>query len=138
MALRDDHALDAQHDAGGAPSGLRPDRLGQGAPGTGGGDAARVEEFADPGGHAFSWAIGRAAAAQPLCGLQLPVLIGGAVVVEYIFGLPGIGRLVVDSIKIRDYPIITGVNVYAAIFVLVINIIIDLSYAWLDPRIRFK
>ena len=59
-------------------------------------------------------------------------------VVEYIFGLPGIGRLVVDSIKIRDYPIITGVNVYAAIFVLVINIIIDLSYAWLDPRIRFK
>ncbi len=73
-----------------------------------------------------------------MVGLQLPVLIGGAVVVEYIFGLPGIGRLVVDSIKIRDYPIITGVNVYAAIFVLVINIIIDLSYAWLDPRIRFK
>jgi peptide/nickel transport system permease protein len=73
-----------------------------------------------------------------MVGLQLPVLIGGAVVVERIFALPGLGRSMVDAVSKRDYPIISGINLFLAAFVLVINIVIDVSYAWLDPRIRYK
>jgi peptide/nickel transport system permease protein len=73
-----------------------------------------------------------------MVGLQLPVLIGGAVVVEYLFGLPGLGSLIVRSLEKRDYPIVSGANLFMGGFVLVINLVIDLTYAWLDPRIRYK
>ncbi len=52
--------------------------------------------------------IGRAAAAQPLCGLQLPILVGGAVIMENIFNLPGLGRLLLDALTDRDYPVVSG------------------------------
>ena len=71
-------------------------------------------------------------------GLQLPFVIGGAVVVESIFGLPGLGKIMLESIKARDYPIISGINLILATVVLSINLLVDISYAWLDPRIRYR
>ena len=71
-------------------------------------------------------------------GLQLPVLIGGAVVVEHIFNIPGIGSLVVRTLEQRDYPLLAGLNMMMAGFVLLVNVIVDISYAWLDPRIQYK
>ena len=73
-----------------------------------------------------------------MIGLQLPVLIGGAVVVEQIFGLPGLGSHLVRALEKRDYPIVSGINLLMAGFVLLVNVIIDISYAWLDPRIRYR
>ena len=73
-----------------------------------------------------------------IVGLQLPVLIGGTVIVEQVFNLPGIGRLMLDALSKRDYPIISGINIVLASFVLVINLVVDLTYAYLDPRIRFR
>ena len=73
-----------------------------------------------------------------MVGLQLPVMIGGAVLVELIFGLPGMGMLLVKSLNTRDYTIVSGVNLFMAAFVLVTNLFVDISYAWLDPRIRYK
>ena len=71
-------------------------------------------------------------------GMQLPILIGGAVIIEQIFALPGIGRYLVDAINRRDYPIISGINLVIATFVLFCNLGIDLTYAWLDPRVQFR
>ena len=70
-------------------------------------------------------------------GMQIPVLIGGAVVTEQIFGWPGLGSLMVQSINARDYPTIMGITVVIAVVVLVGNLMIDLLYNLLDPRIRY-
>ncbi|MGU3399920.1 ABC transporter permease [Brucellaceae bacterium D45D] len=71
-------------------------------------------------------------------GLGLALLIGGVVVTESVFNIPGVGRLVVDAINQRDYPIIQGVTlVFSAIYVL-INLGIDISYALIDPRMRTR
>jgi len=71
-------------------------------------------------------------------GVQFPFVIGGAVVVESIFGLPGLGKMMVESINARDYPIISGINIILATVVLSVNLLVDISYAWLDPRIRYR
>lgn len=71
-------------------------------------------------------------------GLNVPVVIGGSVIIEQIFGLPGMGRLAVEAAFLRDYPVIVGVTLVFSLFVLVIILITDLSYAFLDPRIRYK
>lgn len=71
-------------------------------------------------------------------GSMLPFLVGGAVVTEQIFAWPGLGSLMVLSINSRDYPVIMGITVFIAIAVLVGNIIIDLIYGLLDPRIRYN
>jgi peptide/nickel transport system permease protein len=60
------------------------------------------------------------------------------VVTETVFSLPGIGRLVVESILRRDYPVIQGVVLVIVCLCLVINLIVDLAYAWLDPRVSLK
>lgn len=73
-----------------------------------------------------------------IVGLQLPMLIGGTVIVEDIFNLPGMGRLLVAGIRNRDEPVIAGVVVLYAIGVMVINLAVDMIYAFLDPRIRYK
>jgi len=73
-----------------------------------------------------------------LFGLYLPVLIGGTVIVEQIFVLPGMGQLMFDAINQRDYPIITGCMLLIGLAVLVSNLLVDLSYGFLDPKIRFK
>lgn len=71
-------------------------------------------------------------------GFEIPILIGGEVVIESIFALPGIGRYLVDAINRRDYTIISSVNLVVATVVLGLNLVIDLTYAWLDPRIQYS
>jgi len=73
-----------------------------------------------------------------IIGFQLPVLIGGAVIMEQIFALPGIGRLMLDAIFQRDYPIVSGVMLFMAFFVLLINLGVDLTYGFLDPRVHYR
>lgn len=72
-----------------------------------------------------------------MIGLQLPVLIGGAVIVEKIFNVPGLGSLLIEALEKRDYPVVTAINLLMAGFVLSVNVLIDIAYAWLDPRIRY-
>jgi peptide/nickel transport system permease protein len=71
-------------------------------------------------------------------GLQLGGLIGGAVITEYVFALPGVGRLVVDAVFARDYPLVQGVVLLIAVGYIVSNLVVDLIYGWLDPRIRYR
>jgi peptide/nickel transport system permease protein len=72
-----------------------------------------------------------------IIGIGVALLISGVVVTETVFAIPGLGRLTVDAILRRDYPIIQGVIlIFSAAYVLV-NLLVDLSYALLDPRIRY-
>ena len=71
-------------------------------------------------------------------GLQLGTLIGGAVITEYVFALPGVGRLVVDAVFARDYPLVQGVILLIAVGFLVSNLLVDIVYGWIDPRIRVR
>ena len=71
-------------------------------------------------------------------GLQLGGLIGGAVVTEYVFALPGVGRLVVDAVFARDYPLVQGVVLLIAVGFILTNLLVDLVYGWLDPRIHYR
>ncbi|MBW2092611.1 MAG: ABC transporter permease [Deltaproteobacteria bacterium] len=73
-----------------------------------------------------------------LIGLQLPVLIGGTVIIESIFVLPGMGLLMLEAINQRDYPIITGLMLFIGLVILIINLIVDLSYGFLDPKVRYR
>jgi peptide/nickel transport system permease protein len=70
-------------------------------------------------------------------GLQLSALIGGTVIMESIFVLPGMGKFLLDAITWRDYPVIQGINLFLATGVIVLNLAIDLVYGFLDPRIRY-
>jgi len=71
-----------------------------------------------------------------LLGLQLGTVLGGSVVVESVFGWPGIGTLLFDSVSSRNYPVVLGVLVMSAVVVIVVNIVVDLAYHRLDPRTR--
>jgi peptide/nickel transport system permease protein len=72
-----------------------------------------------------------------IIGMRIGLLISGAIVTETVFALPGIGRLTVDAILRRDYPVIQGVIlIFSAVYVLV-NLAVDLSYMFFDPRIRY-
>ena len=71
-------------------------------------------------------------------GLQLGTLIGGAVITEYVFALPGVGRLVVDAVFARDYPLVQGVILLIAVGFIVSNLLVDIVYGWIDPRIRVR
>ena len=73
-----------------------------------------------------------------LVGLQLPIIAGGSVIIENIFNLPGLGRLMLIALNERDYPVISGVNLFFATVVVLLNLITDLTYAFLDPRIRYE
>ena len=73
-----------------------------------------------------------------LIGLQAPLLIGGAVIMEQIFVIPGMGLLLLDAVSQRDYPIITGVFLIVGVAVMVINLLVDLSYGMLDPKVRYR
>ena len=73
-----------------------------------------------------------------LIGLQLPILVGGSVIMENVFNLPGLGRLMLVALNDRDYPLITGINLFFASTVIVANLITDLFYAFLDPRVRYQ
>jgi peptide/nickel transport system permease protein len=70
-------------------------------------------------------------------GTQLPQVIGGTVIIETIFGLPGMSRFLFDAINQRDYPVIQGVNLVVVSFIVMVNLAVDVLYAVLDPRIRY-
>ena len=72
-----------------------------------------------------------------LIGLQLPILVGGAVIMENIFNLPGLGRLLLNALNDRDYPMVSGINLFFATGVVGINLLIDVLYAVVDPRVRY-
>ena len=73
-----------------------------------------------------------------LIGMRVPILIGGTVIIERIFGLPGLGRLLVDNVTLRDYPIVTAVSLLYAIITLLSNLVVDLTYGFLNPKIRYN
>ena len=71
-------------------------------------------------------------------GLQMGTLLSGAVLTETIFSWPGIGRWLFNSIQGRDYPIVQSVSLVIALIFVLVNLLVDLSYAWLNPRIRYE
>lgn len=73
-----------------------------------------------------------------LVGLDLGMLLGGAVVTETVFAWPGLGREVLQAILDLDIPLILGVTLVAAIAIVIVNLLVDLAYAWLDPRVRLR
>ena len=73
-----------------------------------------------------------------LVGLQLPLLVGGSVIMENIFVLPGLGRVLLTALTDRDYPVVMGVNLSFGAVVLGANLLIDLAYPYLDPRVRYR
>jgi ABC-type dipeptide/oligopeptide/nickel transport system permease component len=72
-----------------------------------------------------------------IVGLQFGTLLGGAVVTETVFAWPGIGRLAIQSISNRDYPVVQSAVLLVAISFVLVNLLVDLAYGWLDPRIRY-
>jgi len=72
-----------------------------------------------------------------MLGINLGHLLGGTVIVETIFGWPGVGRYAVESILQRDYPVVQGFVLYMALIFLLANLAVDFSYRWLDPRLHF-
>ena len=112
------------HHARGAVAGLRPDRARQG------GGAGRSVLFV----HALKNA---AVPIVTVVGLGVALLIGGAVVTESVFAIPGLGRLTVDAILRRDYPVIQGVVLLFSFIYVLVNLVVDLLYTVFDPRIRY-
>jgi peptide/nickel transport system permease protein len=73
-----------------------------------------------------------------IVGLETGYLIGGAVIIEKIFSLPGLGRLLLDGINERDYAVVQGTVLFIALSFVVVNLITDIAYAWVDPRVRYE
>jgi peptide/nickel transport system permease protein len=87
------------------------------------------------------WRHGVRSAITPVVtifGLDVGILLGGAVITETVFDIPGIGRLNYDAIVHSDFPIVQGTVLLAAVFIVVANILVDISYAYLDPRVRYS
>lgn len=84
--------------------------------------------------HAFKNAI---IPVVTIVGIQIGQIASGTVIMETIFGLPGMGRFLVDAIYQRDYPVVQGVNLLIASIIVCINLLVDVTYAYLDPRIRY-
>jgi peptide/nickel transport system permease protein len=70
-------------------------------------------------------------------GIQIAQVLGGTVIIETIFGLPGLSRFLFDAISQRDYPVIQGINLIVVSLIVLINLAVDTVYALLDPRIRY-
>ncbi len=73
-----------------------------------------------------------------LSGVGLSVIIGGSVLIEKVFNIQGVGQMLVDAVFSHDYPVVQGFILFIAVAVLFINLLVDISYGWLDPRIRFS
>ena len=71
-----------------------------------------------------------------MLGLSLGSLLGGTAVVEIVFSWPGLGKLAVEAITLRDYPLVQGVVLWMALMYMGVNLAVDCSYAWFDPRLR--
>jgi len=72
-----------------------------------------------------------------IMGYQLPLILGGSVIIEQIFCLPGMGRLMLQSLNQRDYPVVSALNLIMSAFVMFVNLAVDMTYAFLDPRVRY-
>ena len=70
-------------------------------------------------------------------GLDIGILLGGAILTESVFNIPGIGRLAYDAIARGDLPIVQGTVLFGAFFIIIMNLIVDILYAFLDPRVRY-
>jgi peptide/nickel transport system permease protein len=73
-----------------------------------------------------------------IIGIALPTLVGGTVIIEQIFCLPGMGRLLIEATQTRDYPVVSGVTFFFSIAMVLINLMVDLTYGFFDPRIHYK
>jgi len=73
-----------------------------------------------------------------LLGLEVAIIVGGAVVIENVFALPGMGRYLLEGIQYRDYPVIQAVNLIFATVIVLANLSVDLLYGWFDPRVRYS
>lgn len=73
-----------------------------------------------------------------IIGIQVPLLLGGTLIIESIFNVPGVGRYLVSSISQRDYPVVQSVNLVLATLIVMTNIVVDVTYGVLDPRIRYS
>lgn len=73
-----------------------------------------------------------------LIGLQAPLVIGGSVIMEQIFVVPGMGVLLLDAVSQRDYPVVSGIFLVVGVGVLLINLLVDVSYGLLDPKVRYR
>jgi peptide/nickel transport system permease protein len=71
-------------------------------------------------------------------GLDIGILLGGAILTESVFNIPGIGRLAYDSIQNSDLPMIQGTVLLGAFFIVVMNLVVDVAYAFIDPRVRYS
>ena len=118
------HAPDAHHDARGAASGLFRTAWSKG-----------LRERVIIVRHAIKNAL---IPVVTLIGLHFPLLVGGSVIIENIFALPGLGRLLLDALSDRDYPVVSGVNLLFATVVMGGNLLVDLIYPYLDPRVRYE
>jgi peptide/nickel transport system permease protein len=72
-----------------------------------------------------------------LMGIGVSIIFGGSVLVETVFAIPGVGRLLVSSILGQDYVVVQAITLVIAVIVLLVNLIVDISYGWFDPRIRY-
>jgi peptide/nickel transport system permease protein len=73
-----------------------------------------------------------------LSGMGLSIIIGGSVLIEKVFNIQGVGQMLVDAVFSHDYPVVQGFILFIAVAVLFINLVVDISYGWLDPRIRYE
>jgi len=73
-----------------------------------------------------------------LMGIGLGLMVGGQVVIEQVFAIPGIGRLLITSVFNQDYQVVQSTTLIIAFIVIVVNLIVDISYGWFDPRIRYE
>ncbi len=71
-------------------------------------------------------------------GLQFGYLVGGTVVVETVFAIPGMGQLLIQSITARDYPVVQAITLISAFLVIIVNLAVDVSYSFLDPRVTYE
>jgi peptide/nickel transport system permease protein len=75
-------------------------------------------------------------AVSTVLGLQIALMLGGAVLIETVFAWPGIGRLLYEGITFRDFPIVQGVVILGGAMIVLVNLVVDILYAIIDPRIR--
>jgi peptide/nickel transport system permease protein len=72
-----------------------------------------------------------------LAGFEVVFIMSGQIITEQIFNLPGIGKLFIQAVGARDYPVVQAIVMFVALVVLVANLVVDVMYAWLDPRVRY-
>jgi peptide/nickel transport system permease protein len=73
-----------------------------------------------------------------LAGMAVATIIGGGVIIETVFNIPGLGRLAVSSVISQDYPYVQAISLFVAVAVVFANLIVDIAYGWIDPRIRYE